>query len=89
MPLNSSLIRGAQSLFGKTQLQFGKTTVTGFFRADKSVVSQGGGTIQDFDMFALDYDSDRHFFCLSIFRNKYDSSLKNYPFIDSRVQISG
>jgi hypothetical protein len=34
---------------------------------DKSVVvSQGGGTIQDFDMFALDYDSDRHFFCLSI-----------------------
>jgi cell surface protein SprA len=50
-------------------LQFGKTTVTGVFRAkitDKSVVSQGGGTIQDFDMFALDYDSDRHFFCLSI-----------------------
>lgn len=29
MPLNSSLIRGAQSLFGvKTKLQFGKTTVT-------------------------------------------------------------
>jgi hypothetical protein len=24
MPLNSSLIRGAQSLFCKTQLQFGK-----------------------------------------------------------------
>jgi cell surface protein SprA len=32
MPLNSSLIRGAQSLFGvKTQLQFGKTTITVFF----------------------------------------------------------
>jgi cell surface protein SprA len=45
-------------------LQFGKTTVTGVFRqkiTDKSVVSQGGGTIKDFDMFALDYDSDRHF----------------------------
>jgi hypothetical protein len=26
----------------------------------------GGGTIQDFDMFALDYDSDRHFSYLSI-----------------------
>jgi cell surface protein SprA len=65
MPLNSSLIRGAQSLFGvKTQLQFGKTTITGVFRAKsqtKSLVAQGGGTIQDFDMFALDYDSDRHF----------------------------
>jgi hypothetical protein len=35
-----------------------------FFRAKsqtKSLVAQGGGTIQDFDMFALDYDSDRHF----------------------------
>jgi cell surface protein SprA len=93
MPLNSSLIRGAQSLFGvKTQLQFGKTTVTGVFSEQKSqtksVVSQGGGTIQDFDIFALDYDSDRHFFLSQYFRNKYDSSLKNYPFIDSRVQIS-
>jgi cell surface protein SprA len=93
MPLNSSLIRGAQSLFGvKTQLQFGKTTVTGVFSEQKSqtksVVSQGGGTIQDFDIFALDYDSDRHFFLSQYFRNKYDASLKNYPFIDSRVQIS-
>jgi hypothetical protein len=31
-------------------------------------------------MFALDYDNDRHFFFLShIFRNKYDTALKNYP----------
>ena len=31
-PLNSSLIKGAQSLFGvKTQLQFGRTTVTAVF----------------------------------------------------------
>jgi cell surface protein SprA len=93
MPLNSSLIRGAQSLFGvKTQLQFGKTTVTGVFSEQKSqtksMVSQGGGTIQDFDMYALDYDNDRHFFLSQYFRNKYDASLKNYPFIDSRVQIS-
>jgi cell surface protein SprA len=93
MPLNSSLIRGAQSLFGvKTQLQFGKTMVTGVFSEQKSqtksVVAQGGGTIEDFDIFAIDYDSDRHFFLSQYFRNKYDSSLRNYPFIDSRVQIS-
>ena len=32
MPLNTSLIKGTQSLFGiKTRLQFGKTTVTGLF----------------------------------------------------------
>ncbi|MGO4817529.1 cell surface protein SprA [Flavobacterium sp. W22_SRS_FP1] len=93
MPLNSSLIRGAQSLFGvKTQLQFGKTTVTGVFSEQKSqtksVVAQGGGKIEDFEMFALDYDNDRHFFLSQYFRNKYDVSLKNYPFIDSRVQIT-
>ncbi len=93
MPLNSSLIRGAQSLFGvKAQLQFGKTTVTGVFSEQKSqtktVVSQGGGTIQDFDIYALDYDNDRHFFLSQYFRNRYDAALKNYPFIDSRVQIT-
>ncbi len=93
LPLNSSLIRGAQSLFGvKTQLQFGKTMVTGIFSEQKSqtksIVAEGGGTIQNFDIFALDYDNDRHFFLSQYFRNRYDASLKNYPFIDSRVQIS-
>ena len=93
MPLNSTLIRGAQSLFGvKTQLQFGKTTVTGVFSEQKSqtksIVAEGGGTIQNFDLYALDYDNDRHFFLSQYFRNKYDASLKNYPFIDSRVQIT-
>nr|WP_315162865.1 cell surface protein SprA [uncultured Flavobacterium sp.] len=93
MPLNSSLIRGAQSLFGvKTQLKFGKTTVTGVFSEQKSqtksIVAEGGGTVQNFDIFALDYDNDRHFFLSQYFRNRYDASLKNYPFLDSRVQIS-
>jgi cell surface protein SprA len=93
MPLNSTLIQGAQSLFGvKTELQFGKTTVTGVFSEQKSqaksVTAQGGGTIQEFEMYGLDYDNDRHFFLSQFFREKYDASLKNYPFIDSRVQIT-
>ena len=93
MPLSNSLIRGAQSLFGvKAQLQFGKTTVTGVFSEQKSqtksVTSQGGGTIQDFEAFGLDYDADRHFFLSQYFRSKYDVSLRSYPVIDSRVQIN-
>jgi cell surface protein SprA len=93
MPLTNSLIRGAQSLFGvKAQLQFGKTTVTGVFSEQKSqtksVTAQGGGTIQDFELFALEYDNDRHFFLSQYFRNKYDNALRRYPFIDSRVQIT-
>ena len=93
MPLTNSLIRGAQSLFGvKAQLQFGKTTVTGVFSEQKSqtksVTAEGGGTIQDAEIFALDYDADRHFFLSQYFRNKYDDALANYPNIQSRVQIT-
>ncbi len=93
MPLNSSLISGAQSLFGvKTQLQFGKTTITGIFSEQKSqtrtVVSQGGGTLEEFEFFGLDYDENRHFFLAQYFRNKYDEALQNYPFINSQVQVT-
>lgn len=93
MPLNSSLITGAQSLFGvKTQLQFGKTTVTGVFSEQKSdartVVAQGGGTLEEFDFFIRDYDENRHFFLSQYFRETYDKALENYPFINSNIQIN-
>ncbi|WP_083478270.1 cell surface protein SprA [Lacinutrix himadriensis] len=93
MPLNSSLITGAQSLFGvKTQLQFGKTTITAVYSEQKSdtktVVAQGGGTLEEFDFFARDYDENRHFFLAHYFRDNYDNALNNYPFINSQVQIT-
>ncbi|TYA74554.1 T9SS outer membrane translocon Sov/SprA [Seonamhaeicola marinus] len=94
MPLNSSLITGAQSLFGvKTQLQFGRTTVTGVFSEQKSqgntVVAQGGGTVEEFELFIRDYDENRHFFLSQYFKDTYDTSLKNYPFIDNKgLQIT-
>ncbi|MFH4968527.1 cell surface protein SprA [Gaetbulibacter sp. M240] len=94
MPLNSSLISGAQSLFGvKTQLQFGKTTVTGVFSEQKSqsntVVAQGGGTLEEFELFVRDYDENRHFFLAQYFRDTYDDALKNYPFINNKgLQIT-
>ena len=93
MPLNSSLIQGAQSLFGvKTQLQFGKTSITGVFSEQRSetrsVVAEGGATVTEFELFALDYDENRHFFLGHYFRDNYDRVLKNYPFINSNVQIT-
>src|SRR5690606_3923886 len=93
MPLNSSLIQGAQSLFGvKTQLQFGKTTITGVFSEQKSetrtVTAEGGATITDFELFALEYDDNRHFFLAHYFRDNYDRALGLYPFINSNVQIT-
>ena len=94
MPLNSSLITGAQSLFGvKAQLQFGKTTVTGVFSEQKSqsntVVAQGGGTVEEFELFIRDYDENRHFFLAQYFRDTYDNALKNFPFINNKgLQIT-
>ena len=94
MPLNSSLITGAQSLFGvKAQLQFGKTTVTGVFSEQKSqgntVIAQGGGTLEEFEFFIREYDENRHFFLAQYFRDEYDNALANYPFINNKgLQIT-
>jgi len=94
MPLNSSLITGAQSLFGvKAQLQFGKTTVTGVFSEQKSqstsVVAQGGGTLEDFELFVRDYDENRHFYLSQYFRDTYDEALKTYPYLNNKgLQIT-
>ncbi len=92
MPLNNALIQGAQSLFGfKTELQFGKTRITGVFSEQKSerrtVNVEGGASVEEFEKFALDYDADRHFFLSQYFRDHYDEALKNYPFINSNIQI--
>ncbi len=94
MPLNSSLITGAQSLFGvKTELQFGKTRVTAVFSEQqsqsRSVVAQGGGTLEEFEFFARDYDENRHYFLAQYFRDTYDDALLQYPFIDNQgLQIT-
>jgi cell surface protein SprA len=93
MPLNSALIQGAQSLFGaKVQLQFGKTTITGVYSEQKSerqtVQIEGGGAVQEFEKFIIDYDANRHFFLAHYFRDNYNEALANYPFINSNVQIT-
>ena len=93
MPINSTLINGAQSLMGvKAQLKFGRTSITGVFAEQRSqsqsVVSQGGGTLQEFSIFALDYEADRHFFLSHYFRDNYNKFLKTYPFINSPIQIT-
>ena len=93
MPLNSSLITGAQSLFGvKTELQFGKTSVTAIFSEQQSqsqsVVAQGGGTVEEFEFFIRDYDENRHYFLSQYFRNNYDDAMLRYPFINNNIQIT-
>ena len=93
MPIKNSLITGAQSLFGlKTQLQFGKTSVTGVFAEQKSqtrtVAAQGGSVINEFELRATDYDADRHFFLSQVYRDNYDAALENFPLINSQINIT-
>ena len=93
MPLNSSLIQGSQSLFGvKTELQFGKTRVTGVFSEQKSemqtVMAEGGSTINNFKMYAMDYDDNRHFFLAHYFRDNYNKSVSQYPFLNTNIEIT-
>ncbi len=93
MPLNSSLITGSQSLFGlKTQLQFGKATVTTVFSQQQSQVEnitvQGGAQTQKFSTRALDYEENRHFFIGQYFRNQYEGAVATLPVITSNINIT-
>jgi len=93
MPLNTTLIRGTQSLFGiKTKLQFGKTTVTGLFSQQESetanVTVKDGAQTQEFLLKATDYDENRHFFLGHQFRDQYDVALSELPIINSSVNIT-
>lgn len=93
MPINSTLITGSQSLFGlKTQLQFGKATITGVFSQQQSQVQnitvQGGAQTQKFSTSALDYEENRHFFLAQSFRNQYEGAVATLPVITSNINIT-
>tara|TARA_R110002073_G_scaffold40547_5_gene115252 strand:+ start:406053 stop:413159 length:7107 start_codon:yes stop_codon:yes gene_type:complete len=93
MPIQSSLITGAQNLFGvKAQLQFGKTMVTGVFSQQRSqtrsVAAQGGATINEFEIRASEYDDNRHFFLSQKFRDDYNDALSQFPIIKSSKYIT-
>ncbi len=93
MPIKNSLINGAQSLFGvKTDLKFGNTNITAVFSQQnsesKTVVAEGGASIQPFELRTTDYDNDRHFFLSQYFIDNYANSLKNYPLINSPINIT-
>ena len=92
-PLAGTLISGAQNLFGiRTDLKFGKLTLSGVVSKQesesKTMEIKGGAQINEFDVRADEYDANRHFFLSQTFRENYDKSLKNIPFIQSGVNIT-
>lgn len=92
LPLTGTLITGSYSLFGlKTEMQFGKMTVTTVLSQQKgqsSVINvKGGAQVTDYEIYADEYEANRHFFLSQYFRDTYDASLKNLPAIGSGVNI--
>ena len=92
-PSNSSLVKGATSLFGiRTDLQFGKlslqTVVSQKKSSSKSVSSQGGTQLTPFEMDVTDYEENRHFFLSRYFRDKYDDAMSRLPNITTGVTIN-
>lgn len=92
LPLTGTLIAGSYSLFGlKTEMQFGKLNVTTVLSQQKGETStiqvEGGAQSNTFEIYADDYESNRHFFLSQFFRDNYDASLKNLPAVSSGVNI--
>lgn len=92
-PLTTSLIRGSQSLFGvATQLQFGRLRISTVLSQQRSksesLTIQNGTQIQRFEIFADQYDENRHFFLSHFFRNQYNQALSTMPNITSLINIT-
>jgi cell surface protein SprA len=93
MPIQNSLIQGAQNLFGvKTQMQFGKLLVTGVASTQRGrrdeLVIEGGGQGRQFEIQGSAYDENRHFFLGHFFRDNYERWLRGLPQILSGVNIT-
>ncbi|HEY5391691.1 MAG TPA: cell surface protein SprA, partial [Hanamia sp.] len=91
-PLRGSLIPGAQSLFGvKTQLQFGKLSVTTILASQQSqrqsLNLQGGAAATQFTIKGDDYEENRHFLLAQYFHDNYNKVMSNAPAVITPVQI--
>ena len=90
--LPGTLITGSQSLFGlKTDLQFGKLSVSSVLshqRGQSQVIEvKGGAQVSEFEIDAVEYDANRHFFLSHFFRDNYNRWLSSLPYVNSGVRI--
>lgn len=95
LPLNNTLIQGAQNLFGvKAKMQFGKLDVTTIATTQRgkaqsiNLGGQSGGQGRPFEIIASNYDENRHFFLGHFFRDNYQAWLINPTQINSGVNIT-
>lgn len=92
-PSNSSLIKGASSLFGvRTDMQFGKLKLQMVASqkksASRSVSTRGGVQLTPFELNVADYEENRHFFLSQYFRNHYDAWMQKLPNLTTGITIN-
>ena len=92
-PSNSSLVKGASSLFGiRTDLQFGKLKLQLVGSQKKSsttsVSSKGGAQLTPFEIDVANYEENRHFFLSQYFREKYDAGMQTLPTVATGININ-
>lgn len=93
LPLNGTLITGASNLFGiKAEMQFGKLNLTTIFSQhrgeSRTVETEGGAQVATFEISAVNYDANRHFFLAQNFRDNYNEWLKSTAVPNSPITIN-
>ena len=92
-PSNSSLIKGASSLFGiRTDMQFGKLKLQMVASqkksASKSVSTKGGVQLTPFELNVADYEENRHYFLARYFRDHYDAWMQKLPNLTTGITVN-
>ncbi len=92
-PLPTSLIPGSQSLFGlKTQLQFGRLTLTSVLSQQESkadrITIEKGSKVEEFEIQADQFEENRHFLMAQYFKDNYNDALLSLPYVNSQITIT-
>ena len=93
LPLRGQLIQGSQNLFGlRTDLKFGYLNLSLIAAQQKSqrenIQLEGGSQVQEFEVFADEYDENRHFFLSHYFRDNFEAALQNLPQVNSLTTVT-
>ena len=93
LELPTSLIQGSQTLFGAmTQLKFGRATVDLIAASSKGKRTEinvsGKSQVQEFELTADNYESNRHYFLNLYHQQHYDEAMSTLPVVNSTMYIT-
>ena len=91
-PLNTTLIKGSQRLFGvHSKLKFGKLTIDAVVSqketSTENMQVQGGASAQEYEIRADEYEENRHYFIAQYFYDNYNKAMSTLPVVNSNIKI--